>query len=69
MPPRKSGNVQRDAAAPRREKDADTRALEKSLSDRLGLAVSIDHGANGGTVTVTYKTLEQLDEVCKRLRG
>ena len=27
----------------RRHKDADTRALEKSLSDRLGLAVAIDH--------------------------
>jgi len=51
-------------------KDADTRALEKSLSDLLGLAVSIDHeGASGGTVTITYKTLEQLDDVCRRLRG
>ena len=58
-----------DGGAPRGAKDADTRALEKSLSDRLGLAVSIDHGAHGGKVTVTYKTLEQLDEVCKRLRG
>jgi ParB family chromosome partitioning protein len=57
------------ASAPRPGKDADTRALEKSLSDRLGLMVSIDHGAHGGTVTVTYKTLEQLDEVCRRLRG
>ena len=51
------------------QKDADTRALEKSLSDRLGLTVSIDHGAKGGTVTVGYKTLEQLDDICRRLRG
>lgn len=51
-------------------KDADTRALEKSLADILGLAVSIDHqGASGGAVTITYKTLEQLDDVCRRLRN
>jgi ParB family chromosome partitioning protein len=51
------------------QKDADTRALEKSLSDRLGLAVTIDHRANGGEVRVDYKTLEQLDDICRRLRG
>lgn len=50
-------------------KDADTRSLEKSLSDRIGLDVVIDHHANGGKVTVTYKTLEQLDDICRRLRG
>ena len=50
-------------------KDADTRALEKSLTDRIGLAVTIDHKSNGGRVTVTYKTLEQLDDICRRLRG
>ncbi len=50
-------------------KDADTRALEKSLTDRIGLAVTIDHKASGGKVTVSYKTLEQLDDICRRLRG
>jgi ParB family chromosome partitioning protein len=50
-------------------KDADTRALEKSLSDRIGLSVTIDHKANGGQVTVAYKTLEQLDDIVRRLRG
>lgn len=50
------------------EKDADTKALERKISDSLGLAVSIQHkGEAGGTLTVTYKTLEQLDEVCRRL--
>ena len=53
----------------KRTKDADTRALEKSISDRLGLAVAIDHRGNGGKVTVSYKTLEQLDDICRRLRG
>jgi ParB family chromosome partitioning protein len=50
-------------------KDHDTLALEKSLGDRLGLAVTIDHKANGGEVRVRYSTLEQLDDVCRRLRG
>ena len=50
-------------------KDADTRALEKSLTDRIGLAVVIDHKGNGGKVTVSYKTLEQLDDIVRRLRG
>jgi len=49
-------------------KDPDTRALEKAIEDVLGLTVSIDHGASGGSLTIKYKTLEQLDEVCKRLR-
>jgi ParB family chromosome partitioning protein len=48
--------------------DADTLALEKRLTDSLGLTVNIDHkGRAGGTVRVKYKTLEQLDEVTRRL--
>jgi ParB family chromosome partitioning protein len=50
-------------------KDADTRVLEKTLSDGLGLAVSIAHKANGGELRIRYRTLEQLDEICRRLRG
>ncbi|MDD9979398.1 MAG: ParB/RepB/Spo0J family partition protein [Boseongicola sp.] len=54
-------------AAP--EKDADTRVLEKDLTAALGMKVSIAHGADGasGTLTVKYKDLEELDEVCRRL--
>jgi ParB family chromosome partitioning protein len=49
-------------------KDADTRAVEDSLSNVLGLKVQILHkGAKGGEVRVSYKTLEQLDEVVRRL--
>jgi ParB family chromosome partitioning protein len=52
-----------------REKDADTRALETSLSDTLGLKVTIqDRGAKGGTIQIAYKTLDQLDDVCRRLQ-
>ncbi len=51
-------------------KDADTRALERDLSAILGLEVAIDHSKKGaGSVTVSYLTLEQLDDVCRRLMG
>lgn len=56
------------ARAARPEKDADTRALEKALSDVIGLAVSIDHKGGGGTLSIQYRTLEQLDALCRRLR-
>ena len=48
-------------------KDADTLALEKRVSDALGLSVTIHHRDPGGTVQVSYRTLEQLDEVMRRL--
>lgn len=53
----------------RLEKDADTRAIEKALSDVLGLVVAIDHRGQGGALVVKYKSLEQLDGLCRRLRG
>jgi ParB family chromosome partitioning protein len=52
----------------RNEKDPDTRMLEKALEDILGLSVSINHSANGGELRIKYRTLEQLDDVCQRLR-
>lgn len=50
-------------------KDADTRALEKDLAAALGMKLSIDHtpGKESGTLSVKYKTLEELDELCRRL--
>lgn len=52
------------------KKDADTRALEADLAAALGLEISIDHKANGsGVVTIGYRSLDQLDDVCKRLMG
>lgn len=50
-------------------KDADTLALEKRLSDALGLKVAIAHGEDSGKLEIRYKTLEQLDGVCQRLTG
>ncbi len=55
---------------PKAEKDADTLALEKNISDQLGLKVEIAYsGDKGGEVRIAYKTLEQLDEICRRLAG
>jgi ParB family chromosome partitioning protein len=51
----------------RARKDPDTIALEKRLSDSLGLAIDIAHRGRGGQVRIRYKTLEQLDEVTRRL--
>jgi ParB family transcriptional regulator, chromosome partitioning protein len=48
-------------------KDADTAALEKRVSDALGLNVSVDHRGKGGTVHIKYRDLDQLDEVLRRL--
>ena len=48
-------------------KDADTAALERRLSDALGLTVAIDHRGHGGVLTIRYRDVEQLDEVIRRL--
>jgi ParB family transcriptional regulator, chromosome partitioning protein len=49
------------------EKDADTRALESSVTAALGLKVAIDHKGPAGSVTISYKTLEQLELIAHRL--
>jgi ParB family chromosome partitioning protein len=50
-------------------KDADTAALEKRLSDALGLSVTIDHRGQGGVLSIRYRGLDQLDEVIRRLEN
>jgi ParB family chromosome partitioning protein len=52
-----------------KEKDADTRALETDLSDMLGLRVAIASKGREGSVTVYYKSLDQLDGLLERLSG
>lgn len=54
------------ASAP--EKDPDTLALEKLMTDTIGMIVSIEHKGRGGTLRINYRTLEQLDELCRRLK-
>jgi ParB family chromosome partitioning protein len=48
-------------------KNADTVMLEKRLSDALGLAVSIDARRGGGVLSIRYRSLDQLDDVLRRL--
>jgi ParB family chromosome partitioning protein len=48
-------------------KDADTLALEDDLAETLGLVVAIDDHNGAGTLSISYKTLEQLDDLCRRL--
>jgi ParB family chromosome partitioning protein len=64
-----SGKKRAHAPAAGTEKDADTLALERRLSDALGLTVAIDHKDVGGRIEIRYKTLEQLDGVCLKLTG
>jgi ParB family chromosome partitioning protein len=51
------------------DRDPDTLALERRLSDALGLSVSLAHSERGGKLEIRYKTLEQLDGICARLTG
>jgi ParB family chromosome partitioning protein len=48
---------------------ADIAALERQLGDMLGLKVTIKHAPKGGTVTLAYASLDQLDMICQRLSG
>lgn len=50
-------------------KDPDTIALEKLLADITGLKVAIAHKERGGEVRIRYSSLEQLDDLCRRLKG
>lgn len=68
------GNVVKKPASPNESKphkDADTKALENDIGANLKMAVSILHetGGESGTLTIRYKTLDQLDELCRLLSG
>jgi ParB family chromosome partitioning protein len=53
---------------PARPKDSETIDLESRVSNALGLRVKVlDRGKKGGEVRVEYRTLEQLDEIARRL--
>lgn len=61
--------AKRKALRQRGEKDADTRALEADLSANLKMGVHIDHvpGGEGGKITINYRTLDDLDLLCRVL--
>ena len=52
-------------------KDADTKALEGDLSAGLGMKVLLNHkpGSENGQMTIQYGSLEELDELCRKLGG
>ncbi|MDI4656499.1 ParB/RepB/Spo0J family partition protein [Xanthobacter autotrophicus] len=54
------------SGAPER-KSADSRALEKRLTDVLGLSVDIEGKGEAGALRIRYTSLDQLDEVCRKL--
>jgi ParB family chromosome partitioning protein len=63
------GKAKTKATKAAKTKDADTRALENDLAANIKMKVSIDHsGMDGsGKVTISYKNLDELDEVCRLL--
>jgi len=69
VPERKPQKPRVNAASAKEAKDADTLALEKRVGDALGLTVSISHRDPGGSVQISYRSLEQLDEVMRRLEN
>ena len=62
------GNAEPKAARrPKAQKDPDTRAVERALEDVLGLRVSVEHRGAGGELRIRYRSLDQLDGLCRRL--
>ena len=69
--PKADGAPRTTRSAPKSlgEKDADTKALEADLSAALGYKVQIDHvaGQGSGKITISYPSLEALDDLCQVL--
>ena len=63
----RSGVPHRRKKVPPADKDPDTRALERDLARLLGLGVEIAHRASGGSLIIRYRSLEQLDDIIRRL--
>ncbi len=57
----------KSAKAPKAAADADTLSLEQDLQEALGLKVKLDDRGGKGELRLTYATLEQLDELCRKL--
>jgi ParB family chromosome partitioning protein len=65
--------VRRRAARPeprqRRPRDADTLSLEREIGAALGLRVTLAPKGRGGSLSLHYSSLDQLDRILKLLRG
>jgi len=65
---KRKGESSKKGSGPRRApKDTDTAALEADLEDVLGMSVDILDRGGAGELKIKYATLEQLDELCRRL--
>jgi ParB family chromosome partitioning protein len=62
-----AGGARRGAVAPAGTKDADTVALERELTQSHGLRVTITPAGRGGSLAIQYGSLEQLDDLLRRL--
>ena len=67
--PGKKGSGKSSGPRGKSEKDADTRALENDLSANLNMRVTIDHAGvdDGGTLSIRYRSLDDLDLLCRVL--
>jgi ParB family chromosome partitioning protein len=64
----RSGKMGRAKGGGKPPLDPNIADLQTSISNRLGLRVQITHkGDKGGDVRITYRTLEQLDDLIRRL--
>ncbi|WP_333712176.1 ParB/RepB/Spo0J family partition protein [Yoonia sp.] len=65
------GDDGKPSSSRRATKDADTVQIEKELSAQLRMKVSIDHaaGSEGGKMTISYRSLDQLDDLLRALSG
>lgn len=64
-----AGKEAAGARKPRQDKDPNTRALEKTLGDSLGMTVEIRNQGERGEIRVRYESLDQLDAICRMLGG
>ena len=67
--PSRPGSTSKTGNSPPRPVDADLAALERQLGDMLGVKVKVAHHGAGGTVSLGYSSLDQLDMICQRLSG
>ena len=65
----KRGSIATKPGTGKRIRDSNTVALEHDLAALLGLQVTIDFKDPGGKLVIAYESLEQLDEILKRLQG
>lgn len=66
----KSSASSRESSSSKPSKDVNTISLEQELSNTLGMRVSIDSkDGKAGQISVAFKSLDQLDEIIKKLQG